>query len=50
VDSNPRTANRFNIGSIPTLLIFRNGQVAERLVGLRPKNGIAEALKRHVRG
>jgi thioredoxin 2 len=47
VDANPRTANRYSIGSIPTLLIFRKGELAERLVGLRPKEQIAARLAAH---
>jgi thioredoxin 2 len=44
VDENPRTAAQFQIDSIPTLLIFKNGQVVDRLVGLQPKAAMAERL------
>jgi len=37
VDENPRTASDFNIGSIPTMLVFKNGQMVDRLVGLQPR-------------
>ena len=44
VDENPELAERYHIRSIPALLLFRDGEVAKMLVGLRPK---AEIL-RHV--
>jgi len=36
VDANPETPARFGIMSIPTLIIFKDGQPAERMVGYRP--------------
>ncbi len=47
VDENPVTAERFQVFSIPTMIIFKNGSEAERLVGLCPKTRIAETLKKH---
>jgi thioredoxin 2 len=46
VDENPRTANQFHISSIPTMLIFRNGKLIDRLIGAHPKKVIAEHLSR----
>jgi len=46
VDDNPRTAAQFNIRSIPTLLIFKNGQLADQIVGVQPKQAIAARLSR----
>jgi len=43
VDAHPELAARYYIRSIPTLLVIRNGEVVDRLVGLRPK---AEILSR----
>ena len=37
VDENPITASRFNVRSIPTLLIMKNGREVDRLVGVHPK-------------
>lgn len=44
VDENPQTAARFHIASIPTLLIFKDGQTVDRIVGVQPKQAIAERL------
>lgn len=44
VDENPETAARYNITSIPTLLIFKNGQVAEKVVGAVSKKTLATKL------
>ena len=47
VDENPRTAAQFAVQSIPTLLIFKGGQLAERLVGAQPGQIIAARLAAH---
>jgi thioredoxin 1 len=43
VDENPSVSPRFNIRGIPTLILFKNGQEADRLIGLSSKEQI-EAL------
>jgi thioredoxin len=48
VDENKRTAAQFQIQGIPTLLIFKDGQLVERLVGAHPKQEIAARLAAHV--
>ena len=45
VDENPQTASRFNIASIPTMLIFKDGKLNDRLIGAQPKQAIAERLQ-----
>ena len=45
-DDSPQTASRFGISSIPTVLFFKNGEVADRLVGLGPKAQFEEILNR----
>jgi len=46
VDENPRTAARFNVRSIPTLLVLKRGQEIDRIVGVKPKAEIARRLER----
>ncbi len=46
VDENPRIASQFQIQSIPTMLIFKEGKLIDRLVGAQPKPAIAERLAR----
>jgi thioredoxin len=45
VDDNPQTASRFQIASIPTMLIFKDGKLIDRLIGAQPKQTIAERLR-----
>ena len=45
VDDNPQTASRFQIASIPTMLIFKDGKLIDRLTGVQPKQTIAERLR-----
>lgn len=45
VDENPLTASRFQIASIPTMLIFKDGKLVDRLIGVQPKPVIAERLR-----
>ena len=44
VDDAPDIARRFEVMSIPTLLVFRDGQVAKRIVGAKPKGALLEEL------
>jgi thioredoxin 2 len=46
VDENPRTAAQFQIQSIPTMLLFKDGKLIDRLIGAQPKQAIAERLAR----
>ncbi len=48
VDENPQTSAQFNIRSIPTLLIFKHGQLVERIVGAQPKQAIDARLAAHI--
>ncbi len=48
VDENINTPGRYNVRGIPTLLIFKGGQVAEQIVGAVPKENIDRALERHL--
>jgi thioredoxin 1 len=44
VDDNPNTAAKYGIRSIPTMLIIKNGQVVDQMVGALPKNMIAQKI------
>ena len=44
VDENPMTASRYQIASIPTMLIFKDGALIDRLVGAQPKQAIQDRL------
>lgn len=46
VDENPVTAQRFQVMSIPTLLIFKNGQVVDTIVGAQPYQALQQHLAR----
>ncbi|HLN99685.1 MAG TPA: thioredoxin [Pyrinomonadaceae bacterium] len=48
VDENPLTAAQFQIQSIPTMLIFKDGKLVERLVGAQPKPAIVARLMTYV--
>ena len=48
VDENPSVPGRFMIRGIPTLLLFKNGQLEETLVGLAPKEDIARMIEKHL--
>lgn len=44
VDENPKTASQYDTRSIPTMLIFKEGKLAERIVGALPKNQIEQHI------
>jgi thioredoxin 2 len=46
VDENPATATRFQVRSIPTLLVLKGGKEMERIVGVQPKTEIVRRLLR----
>jgi thioredoxin 1 len=48
VDENSAVGNKYRIASIPTILIFKNGAVAETLVGFRPKQELKTVLEKYV--
>jgi thioredoxin 1 len=48
VDDNPNTASKFQIRGIPTLLIFKGGEVVESVVGLAQKDDLKKAIDKHL--
>jgi thioredoxin 1 len=48
VDKNSSTPNRYNVRGIPTLLIFKGGELKDQLVGFVPKETIEKAIQKHV--
>jgi thioredoxin 1 len=48
VDRNNATPMRYGVRGIPTLLVFKGGQVVEQLVGYKPKEAISQALNKHI--
>lgn len=48
VDENPNITARFGVRSIPTLLVFKNGQIVDKQVGAVPKSVLASKLQAQV--
>ena len=48
VDRNSATPMRYGVRGIPTLLVFKDGQVKEQIVGYVPKDQIQKALDKHI--
>ncbi|MCC2590763.1 thioredoxin [Chryseobacterium sp. MFBS3-17] len=48
VDNNQEVSAQYGIRSIPTVLIFKNGEVVDKIVGVAPKETIAEKLSAHL--
>ncbi len=46
VDDNPVTPGKFGIRAIPTLIVFKDGEVLEQITGMVPKNKLEQALKK----
>ena len=47
VDEQQSTAQDFKIMSIPAVMLFKDGEVVETLIGLRPKEAYLEAIEKH---
>lgn len=48
VDHNPQTSAKYGVMSIPTLLLFKDGQVTETIIGYQPKAALLEKLRKHL--
>ncbi|BDR58798.1 thioredoxin [Xylocopilactobacillus apicola] len=49
IDQNPETPKEFGIQAIPTLLIKKDGEIKERIVGFHPKEQLAEILDKYTK-
>lgn len=47
VDESPETSRKYRVMSIPTLLVVKNGEVVEQIVGAVPKSKVAEKLEQY---
>lgn len=47
-DENPKTAQSYRISGIPSLMVFKNGQPVEQVVGAVPKSTLSSAVQKHV--
>jgi thioredoxin 1 len=47
VDDNQETAAKFGVMSIPTLILFKDGEVVDKVIGFQPKEALAEVINRH---
>ncbi|GIW22736.1 MAG: thioredoxin [Candidatus Sericytochromatia bacterium] len=47
-DDNPKVSSEYEITGIPSLLLFKNGQVVDQQVGAVPKSMLAEMISRHL--
>ena len=50
VDNNPQVPTSFGVRSIPTMILFKDGQPVEQMVGFRPKPALIKQLSKHVEG
>lgn len=48
VDENPVASTQYKISSIPTIMVFKNGNIADTLVGFRPKEAIKSLIEKHI--
>jgi thioredoxin 1 len=48
VDENPQTTAKFGVRSIPTLLVFKNGEIVDKQIGAVPKSVLAQKLEAQV--
>lgn len=48
VDENPESAQKFKVRGIPTIMLVKNGQVVDQLVGNQPKDSFITAIEKHL--
>jgi len=48
IDSNPKVPERYQVRSIPTVLVFKGGQVVESVIGLTQKDDLKKVIDKHI--
>jgi thioredoxin 1 len=48
VDQNPSVATQYSVMSIPTILVFKSGQLVDRIIGAMPRNSLEPKITRHL--
>lgn len=48
IDESPELSERFDVGSIPTLILFKDGEIKEEALGLRSKASLRQIIEKHV--
>ena len=48
VDDSPETAGRFGVRSIPTLIVFKDGEAQQAAIGVRPQGQLAELIEHYI--
>ena len=48
VDDNPQAAGRFGVRSIPTLIVFKDGEAQQAAIGVKPKGELAELIEKYL--
>ncbi|UOE93374.1 MULTISPECIES: thioredoxin [Bacillaceae] len=48
VDENQETASKFGVMSIPTLMVFKNGEKVDQVVGFQPKEALVDLINKHL--
>ncbi|TDC45558.1 thioredoxin [Actinomadura sp. KC345] len=47
-DANPETPNKYGVMGLPTLLLYKNGEVVEQIVGAKPKRALLKVIEPHL--
>lgn len=48
VDDNPMLAQQFRVKNLPTVMVIKNGQIRDMMVGFRPKHEVVKFVKNHI--
>lgn len=48
VDDNPMLAQQFRVKNLPTVMVIKNGQIRDMMIGFRPKHEVVKFVKNHI--